>query len=325
MNARAMAKRFTPLLAAATSLMLCGPVRANPPAASDRAEALFGKAKSLMDGGDLADACPLFAESYALDPQVGPLLNLAACYEALGRTASAWSLWKKGADLAQARDESERAAFARYRERALEPHLLHLTITVAAQAAQERIALTLDHTPVAREDWGFTLPADPGEHELEARGTGLRPWSSRFVVAQAHVPFVVVPVLEPAPAATEPERRRSALMPVAWTVGGIGLAALGVGTVLGASAIINKNESTDNRNCVFNDCNPTGARALSRAAQDVRIADVSFAVGAGALVTAAALWLLARPEPARTLRAAQVLVAPAVAKDVWALGVNGAW
>jgi hypothetical protein len=324
MDARAMARRFTPLLAAA-SLLLSGAVRADSPAAADRAEELFDKAKSLMDSGGFAHACTLFAESYELDPQVGPLLNLAACYESVGRTASAWSLWKKGADLAQARAESDRAAFARYRERELEPHLLRLTITVASQAAQERIALTLDHAPLAREDWGVIIPVDPGEHELEARGSGLRPWSSRFVVAQAHVPSLVVPVLEPEPAATEPERKRISLTPVAWTVGGVGLAALGVGTVFGVAAIVNKNESTDNRNCVSNDCNPTGASALSRATQDGRIADVSFAVGAGALVTAATLWLIARPQAARPLRASRVLVEPAVAKGVWSLAVSGAW
>src|SRR4051794_23940777 len=54
------------------------------------AEDLFRRAKSLMASKHYSEACPLFKESYRLDPGMGTRLNLALCYEANGQIALAW-------------------------------------------------------------------------------------------------------------------------------------------------------------------------------------------------------------------------------------------
>ena len=55
------------------------------------AEALFTEGRALATSGKCAEAIPKFQASQKLDPGVGTLLNLAECYEQVGKTASAWA------------------------------------------------------------------------------------------------------------------------------------------------------------------------------------------------------------------------------------------
>src|SRR3954468_23197031 len=61
---------------------------------------LYDAAIKLTKTGDYAGACPKFAESERLDPQLGTLLHLADCFEKVGKTASAWARWKDAIDVA---------------------------------------------------------------------------------------------------------------------------------------------------------------------------------------------------------------------------------
>jgi hypothetical protein len=325
---------LAPALLAAASLLVSPVLHAEPPSDQRRAESLFRAGKASMEAEDFHAACPQLAESEALDPQPGTLLNLATCYEGLGRTASAWSTWLQAADAAAAKGESEREAFARYRASQLEPRLLRVTVTVADQPARERIGVTLDGAALARDALGVARPTDPGEHELRAAGGGLEPWALRFAVDEHHaLSTVVVPVLEPIaePArATDPvdrahTRRTSVLTPVAWTLGGLGLAAVGLGTAFGVSAIVQENRSNDGGDCKPNNaCNPAGASARNTARNDAQLADISYAIGGGAIAAAVALWLVSRSAPDRSA-AAGVIVEPAIARDAWSVEVEGKW
>src|SRR3954467_9213570 len=79
------------------------------------AEALFEEGRKLMAEGKAADACPKFADSEQLDASSSTLLNLASCYEKLGRTASAWATYREAASLASANGRAEHLTIAQKR------------------------------------------------------------------------------------------------------------------------------------------------------------------------------------------------------------------
>jgi len=65
-----------------------------------------------MSEGHWEDACDRFAQSLALEPAVGTLLNLATCVERGGDTVRTCSLWAQARDMARAKGSPERAKLA---------------------------------------------------------------------------------------------------------------------------------------------------------------------------------------------------------------------
>ena len=304
-----------------------------------KANALFDDAKKLMDQEAFADACPKFAESEKLDPQVGTMLNLALCYENLGKVASACSMWRDAAAGAAQKAQSDRARWALEHVQRLCPRVAVVTVDVAEQPGRERVELTLNDAPLSRASWGQPMPLDPGEYVLRATGDGLRPWSSTFTIGERPVPALTVPVLTapeppvvsaapgppavPSPDSATPGRDRlSPPRSAAWVTGGVGLAVLGVSAAFGLAALTNEQASLDDRNCVANRCNPTGASDRTRAIDDARISDATLALGAGAVAFGALLWLIA---PRAAEHGYGVTVRPSIAQGPWSLAVGGEW
>src|SRR5262245_29076470 len=94
--------------------------------AAAAAEAAFDEGKRLAAKRLYEEACAKFEESQRLAPASGTLLNLADCYERLGRTASAWATFRAAAAEARARGKAARDEEARARAAALEPRLSKL-------------------------------------------------------------------------------------------------------------------------------------------------------------------------------------------------------
>ncbi|WP_437662754.1 hypothetical protein [Sorangium sp. So ce1182] len=171
------------------------------------AQALFDAARQLMAQGKYADACPKLEESQRLDPGIGTQFNLAACYEQLGRTASAWSTFLEVAGGAKAAGQLEREKVARQRATALEPKLIRLTITAPADAPAD-LQVKRDGALVGRAQWGTPVPVDPGKHTIEASAAGRAPFARTVDLARAGVTeSVAIPPLPagaPARAAAPP-------------------------------------------------------------------------------------------------------------------------
>src|SRR5207253_6185885 len=120
--------------------------------------------------------------------QVGTAMNLAYCYERMGRTATAWSMWLQAAAAAAAKGQIERHDIAVGRASQLQAQLRHATVLVKPQSARQAIRIAIDRAPLPRTEWGLPVPLDPGKHELAAVADGFRGWNHEFVVSDGVEP-----------------------------------------------------------------------------------------------------------------------------------------
>src|SRR5258708_15065155 len=113
----------------------------SPAPAGDKiaAEALFEDGRTLAGAGKFAEACPKFADSQRLDPSPSTLLNLANCWEKLGRSATAWATYKEAESTASAVKRQDYMATAQRHAEALAPRLSRLTIHVQQPIASMRL------------------------------------------------------------------------------------------------------------------------------------------------------------------------------------------
>jgi tetratricopeptide (TPR) repeat protein len=141
-----------------------------------QADSLFDAARALSSAGDVADACPKFAESRRLVPGVGIALYLADCYERIGRYASAQRAFLEAEKLARARDD-KRAEVASARAKVLEPKVNHVIVDLprAPPEGATGMQVELDGAYVPTESWGVALPVDPGDHLVVVGGAGAAP------------------------------------------------------------------------------------------------------------------------------------------------------
>ncbi len=245
----------------AFAIALLAAVRANAaePISDDaRADALFTAAKQLVANNQVADACPMFAESKRLAPGVGVSLHLADCYERLGRTASAWQEFDCAERAARTHGDEKRAIVAERRALALEPKLERLTITTTGP--REGWQVLVDGVKLPSDHWNAALAMDPGDHTVvvDAPGTPSRTLRAHLDPANNAVTLRIddgiapvgapaapaaPPAASPAPATTSPETGLSPSPPEssaspphgegAWRtlaeVGCVGLTAAGVG------------------------------------------------------------------------------------------------
>ena len=194
--------------AAAVVIILCadaGGVAAQPADGKAAAEQLFAQARALMAEGDHAAACPKLEASLALDPALGTRLNLAHCYQRVGRLASAWARFREAADLAARAGETRREVFARERAAALEPRLPRLVVQVPSAARVPGLIVERDGSVVDLALLGTPVYVDPGVHEVTAEAPGYISFSTTVTAEEGRETSVGIPVLEPEASAPDGE------------------------------------------------------------------------------------------------------------------------
>jgi hypothetical protein len=299
--------------------------------------ALFQEGRRLVEAERYAEACPKFADSLKLDPGVGTMLNLAVCYERIGKTASAWSAYLDAAAAARDKGETERERVARARAAALDPTLSRVTILVAPAATGSDVDVRLDGTRIPQTLWGVATPVDAGTHDLRASAPGRVPWSTSIQVDADHPLVVAIPALEPEPLILSPSLSPPAVhetprapmhaadwhRPVALALGGVGIGALGAGVAFVVAANDRYVESTHASACnADNHCTAAGSRDRQIAFAYANVASASIAGGAVALVGAAVVWLTGSRAAPRSVR---WTVLPTVGDRGWKFEVGGAW
>jgi hypothetical protein len=235
------------------SLELSSPARSQPLDRVAAAEALFEQGRTLVEAGELADACPRFLASQQLDPGVGTLLWLADCYAGIGRTESAWVAFGEAA-AAATRNQDRRAAVAIAKRDELEKKL--------SASAVRRLSVTV---PVLE-----TVP----EAQAEAPAT-----------AHDAIPDVQAPRERPQGLGGQRWIGIASM--------GLGATGLIVGTVWSLQAKSTYDQSTTGPCSANNACTQAGLDERSGARTMATEATVAIGIGAVAMATGAVLFFTA--------------------------------
>ena len=311
-------RAITVLFACGAALGAARSARAQSP----EAEVLFREGKKLIQSGKLADGCDKIEASEKLESSVGTLLNLGDCREKLGELASSWAAFRKAEARAKhAGNDEKRRAEARRRAALIEPKLAYLVVQI--ERPIEGLVVTRDGAPVIDELWNTAVPVDPGTYELTAAAPGHMPWRTKVTVEpRVRRRAVTIPALEPAPepppapivAVVAPAPRPSLAVhaapaprgPGTWTTArkasavfaGTGAAVLGAGAYFGWRSHSLADEA--DRRCPLVTCgDPEGLRLNGDARTAATRANILYATGTAAGVTAAVLWLAGKPGETR--------------------------
>jgi hypothetical protein len=304
--------RSLPFACALVVLVLTALPRASAQiSSSDKAmaEMLFDRGLTAMRQGDFESACPQLEQSQAIDRGIGTMLYLAECYEKLGRTASAWAMFREAASAARAEGQTDRANTGNARASRLEPQLSKLTINVAPDNRVPGLSLARNGEPIPPGVWGLASPVDPGEQHIEARAPGHANWTVSVnlppngaslnvdVPRLADLPEAPAPApsLTPSPAQNAPQPLplaaagpmrdgppRQWQKPLGLVLGGAGVVALGLGGYFGGRAISKNNRLNDA--CPDKDLPCAAGAPLQDSAHNAASMANVFVIGGAALL-----------------------------------------
>jgi serine/threonine-protein kinase len=243
-----------------------------------------------------------------LDPALGTRLNLGDCYEALGKLASAWAMYKAAADVARIQRD-QREALATRKARQLEPRLPRLVVRVEGPPTP---GMTIVRSGAALEPamLGSATFVDPGRTVITASAPGYVTKTITIEAKEGGVDEVVIPALlrvassDPTPTPARPQvasvaARTEVAVPSrrrALVVGGAGAGVLVGGLVIGALAHARWNDAFARGACSKVDltCTSDGQRDLDSARTGATISTVTVGVGLAAIGVGAYLYLTGR-------------------------------
>ena len=268
------------------------------------AESLFDRGLADMEAGRYETGCKAIAESQRLDPRPGTLFTLAVCEGQWGRIATAvsrygdyLSLYDRLTPAEQAR-QRERAREAKAQQKALSPLVPELTV-VLPKGAPAGTVVKRDGAIVSGAALGVGLPVDPGEHTVTTQAPGGALWEQRMIIHEKEKKQLILEVkaaLEPGeqlPKSAEgPAGRRVAT----YVAGGIGIAGLVLGGVLGGMTLGKKGTIADHcgRGIGLEDetaCDPIGLDAVSSGKTFALASTIGFGAGLSGVGAAAVLFL----------------------------------
>lgn len=317
----------------AAALLIGGLTFASEAAAEDvaAAKALFSEGLELMQAGNFEKGCPALRESYRLDPRIGTLFTLAECEAKWGRIATAVAHYSNfltqvaAMPQGQRIKQKEREKIAQDKKDELSPQVPELTLKLPADAPQGTV-VKRNGVTLAAPSMGVALPVDPGEHVITTQAPGGEVTETKVTIEkgkQVTVDLVVAPP-EPGaetpggggvgagsgsaggPSGGTPAESGSGQRIAAFIVGGVGVAGLAVGGIMGGLALAKRGE-LDKQGC-FDD----GLCARGPGVQDTIdqarlfgwVSTVGFGVGAVGLGVATVLLLTGPSAPDSTGRAA---------------------
>lgn len=293
-------RRYTLTSCLALALVLAPASAAAQAGPEDRAaaESLFTEGRELLQAGDYRQACAKLEASQKLEPALGTSLNLADCYEQLGRTASAWAEFKGAAAEAQRGGDALRKQTALARAAALEPRLSRLVL----EAVDTDLTILQNGRALSAAVLGNAIAIDPGSYRFEASAPGKLTWTGTLDIhGEGETARLRIPALRPAPpgqpAAHEPAPLALTTAPngqraLAWTLGAVGVAGMATGAVFGVLASASWQKAEQSCADYPYECTLTGIEHANTASTRADVATTAFIVGAAALGTSVVLFAL---------------------------------
>jgi tetratricopeptide (TPR) repeat protein len=302
-----MTPRLPCLLSVLAILSLAAPPCAHAQLRTEErvaAESLFAEGRQLLQAGDYERACAKLEASRHIEPALGTSLNLADCYEKLGRTASAWAEFRSAAAAARKAGDTLREATALERAVALEPRLSRLRVAVGDPS----MSVLSNGQPLSPAVLGSAIPVDPGTYRLEASAPGKLSHVESAVVEGAGVLVEVnLPVLadepgpRPSPPLSEPPPMTSGASEdyrtLAWALGGVGVASVATGSLFAALAASSWSKAEDSCADYPYGCTPAGVEHAGDASTRATVATVALLAGGAALGASVLLFVLDSDEP----------------------------
>jgi hypothetical protein len=266
------------------------------------------------------------------------MLNLAVCHQGQGHFASAWSEFREALALARTDGRRDREELALQHLPQVEPKVSHLTVVVDPKAEVPGLTVKVDGQAVGRAAWNSPLSVDAGSHEVTVsapgkvdhlvtvQGIGVADSKSVTILPLDDVPAGSNSPLHSEsgqePSSSDPLRGKRA---AGFIVDGVGLVALGVGSVFGVEAIQNRRDS--DASCSGSVCRTQSSVDLNNDAQRfANYANVGIGVGIVGLAIGTYLVLTSSaPKPVAGSTALGVKVLPAVRIGSSGLGLSGTW
>lgn len=279
-------------LAFATFAVGAASAQGAPPSEAARtgdAERLFREGRAAVEAGDLARACPKFAESEKLDPAPGTLLSLADCEERAKSLVKAREHYLLAASGFPKKDP--RRAFATGRAQAIEKRLAHATLRLPVDAP-EGSTVRIGDVVVPPSELGTPTVVDPGELRVLVSAPGRKDNTVAVTLAEGETRDVVCELgavdanrTAPVPAAGPETRDAATSSPtdprrtVAYVLLGVGAASLVAGGISGVLAA--SKASTVNEHCdATHACDQEGVDAASSGRFLAPFSTVTLIVGA---------------------------------------------
>jgi hypothetical protein len=333
------------LLRFLTVACFMGPLALAAPAAAQdiaAAEALFNRGLADMEAGRYETGCPAIAESHRLDPRAGTLFTLAECENRRGRLATAVALYgdflalvaRMPAD--QRAKQRDRQQTALEQKAALQREVPELALSLPPNAPAGTV-VKRDGVTLSGPSLGIGLPVDPGEHTVSTEAPGGPLTEVRIKIGKAEKKQITLEIKTGAPTAKAPGPEATARGPaapnpapdagpsaqrvVAFTVGGVGVAGLILGGVMGALTLGEKETIT--KRCPDKVCDHQGKIVVDRAQTTGLVSTIGFGVGLAGVATGVVL-LLTEPARPKGPAAARRRDAKRLSAGVFSLGHEGA-
>jgi serine/threonine-protein kinase len=235
---------------------------------------------------------------------LGTELRLADCYDRVGKTASAWALFKESQGLAHRQGEQDREELARERADELS-HRLSYLVLLMDEPVPANVSLQRNGREVPAALLGSKVPVDPGPQTITASAPDrqarvqtvlvpTQPGETRLRISleKAEPPQKIIRVkLRREAPPSDPKRTVGIVATL------VGVAGVGTGLGLGWYAMHENDRSRADEYCPtadHNGCTHDGVALRQRARSFARASTITLAASGVVLATGIVLWSTAK-------------------------------